>query len=134
MNKNVKTLPSGVRFARGTNSSKKKGKQQAQIVATIHLTPQNIPFRGLNGLECRKWWQDTPNDHAVKNNIRKAQVEWAIRMPVFCIREYEGFLETMIDAYNRFSKTSSFSYLEWDLVISFRAADFTRVFGIPKRA
>ena len=62
----------------------------------------------------------------MKNNIRRA-----IRMSIFCIPDYEGFLHTMIDTYDRFSRTNSFSYLGRDLVISYKATDFTRVFGIP---
>lgn len=37
----------------------------------------------------------------------------------------------MVDTYDWFSRTSLFSYLVQDLVIFFRAPDFTRVFGIP---
>ena len=55
-------------------------------------------------------------------------------MSIFCIPDYEGFLHTMIDTYDRFSRTNSFSYLGRDLVISYKAADFTRVFGIPEHA
>ena len=71
MNKGVKTLPSGIRVA-STSTSKKKRKSQAQVVAAIHLTLQNISFEGLNVIECKKWWQDTPETHTVKNSIRKA--------------------------------------------------------------
>ena len=38
----------------------------------------------------------------------------------------------MIDIDNGFSRTSSFSYLGRDLVISYKATYFTRVFGIPR--
>ena len=72
MNKNVQTLPSGVHVAEGMSLGKKKVKSQAQTTAIVHLTPQNIPFEGLNGLECRKLWQDAPDDHLVKASIRKA--------------------------------------------------------------
>ncbi len=51
-------------------------------------------------------------------------------MPIFCIRDYEGFLRLMIEMYNRLSRTSTFAYLGCNLVISFRLVDFTRVFGI----
>ena len=134
MNKNTKTLSSGVRVAGGTNagSSKKKMKQAKQL--TDFPTMQTITFEGLNGAECRKWWQETPDNHHVKASIRKAQVEWVVQMPVFCIREYEGFLRIMIETYDRFSQTSTFEYLGCNLIVSFKPADFTRVFGIPGHA
>ena len=59
-------------------------------------------------------------------------MEWAIRMPFFCIQEYEGFLRAMIETYGRGSRKSTFQYLGKDLVVSFKAANFTRVFGIPR--
>lgn len=65
-------------------------------------TTQNVAIEGLNGAECWKWWQETLDNHHVKANIRKAQVEWVIQMPVFCIRDYEGFLCIMIEMYDRF--------------------------------
>ena len=49
----------------------------------------------------------------------------------FCIREYEGCLCAMIKTYGRASRKSTFQYLDRDMVVSFKAADFTRVFGIP---
>ena len=51
-------------------------------------------------------------------------------MTDFCIQDYEGFLRTMIKTYGRASRKSTFPYLGRDLVVSFKAADFTRVFGI----
>ena len=100
----------------------------------VHLTPQNIAFEGLNGMECRKWWNESLDDHLVKASIRRAQVEWAIQMPVFCIRHFEGVLHTMLGAYDRHSRRSSFPYLGQDLVISFQPANFTKVFDIPGSA
>ena len=66
----------------------------------------------------------------VKASIRKAQVEWVVQMPVFCIRDYEGFLRIMIETYDRFSRSSTFKYLGCKLIVSFRRADFTWVFSI----
>ena len=130
MNKNMKTLPFGIHVAGGTStgSSKKKVKQTEQLTDLPMV--QTITFEGLNGAECRKWWQETPDNHQVKASIRKAQVEWVVQMPVFCIRDYEGFLLIMIETYDRFSRTSTFEYLGCNLVVSFKSADFTRVFGI----
>ena len=51
-------------------------------------------------------------------------------MLVFCIRDFEGVLRTMIEAYDRHSHKSLVPYLGYDLVISFWPTDFTRVFGI----
>lgn len=95
------------------------------------MTPQNITFEGLNGSECQKWWQDTPDNDLVKQNLHKAQVEWAVRMPVFPIREYEGALRFMVDTFERHTCTNTFEYLRRDVTISFKAGDFTGVFGIP---
>ena len=62
MNKNAKTLPSGIRVAGGTyagsssaGANKKKTKQTKPPgeLPTI----QSITFEGLSGAECRKWWQ-----------------------------------------------------------------------------
>ena len=90
MNRNVKTLPSRVRVVGGTSMgpSKKKGNKPAQSAAMDNPTVQNVSFEGLNGAECNKWWQETPDNHLVKASIRKAQVEWVIQMHVFCIRDY----------------------------------------------
>jgi hypothetical protein len=116
MTKGMRTLPSGIKVA--GMSSKKKGKAQVQAQApAAPVTPQNISFEGLNGAECRKWWQENPDTHQAKASMRRAQVEWAVKMPVFCIREYEGFLRTMIEAYDRFSRTSTFSYLGRNVVV-----------------
>ena len=113
----------------GTSSSKQKHKTTAP--AAIEIMPQTLQFEGLSGIDCRKWWQETPNDHAVKASIKRAQVEWAIWMPVFCIRDYEDFLHTMIETYGKSSQWSTFECLDKDLVVSFKVVDFTRVFGIP---
>lgn len=37
----------------------------------------------------------------------------------------------MIETYDRFSRSRTFSYLERDVVVLYKAADSTRVFGIP---
>ena len=55
-------------------------------------------------------------------------------MPVFCIRDYEGFLRIMIETYDRFSRSSTFKYLGCKLTVSFKPANFTRVFGVPGHA
>ena len=112
----------------GLSSSKEKC--MATTPKKAEATPQTIQFEGLSGMDCQKWWQETPDDHPIKASIKRAQVEWAIRMPVFCIRDYEGCLRAMIETYGRASRRSTFQYLDRDLVVSFKAADFTRVFGI----
>ena len=53
-------------------------------------------------------------------------------MPLFYIRDFEGVLRPMIEAYDRHSRKCSIPYLGYDIVVSFRPADFTRVFGIPR--
>lgn len=57
-------------------------------------------------------------------------MEWAIQMSVFCIKDFEGVLLTMIEACDRHSHKSSVPYLGYDIVISFWPTDFTRVFFI----
>ena len=41
-------------------------------------------------------------------------------------------MRTMIETYDRVSRTNSFPYLGRDLVVSYKAADFTRGFSIPR--
>ena len=115
---------------RNEGSRTNKEKRTATAPAA-EVTPQTIQSERLSGMDCRKWWQEIPDDHPIKASIKRAQVEWAIRMPVFCIREYEGCLRAMIETYDRTSQRSTFQYLGRDLVVSFKAANFTRVFGIP---
>ena len=73
MNKNAKTLPSGICVGgtyAGSNSagaSKKKAKQTKE--PTKLPTVQSITFEGLNGAECWKWWQETLDNHQVKASI-----------------------------------------------------------------
>ena len=83
--KGMKMLSAGNRSGGTSSSNKKKGKAQAHAPTTTEITPQNIAFEELSEMECKKWWQENPNSHAVKASIRRAQVEWAIRMLVFCI-------------------------------------------------
>ena len=117
--KGRKISPTGNRSGGTSSSSKQKGKSQGHALVTTEITPQNIAFEGLSSMKCRKILTG------------RAKVEWAIRMLIFCICNYEGFLCTMIEAYDRASRRSSFPYLERDLVVSFKAADFIRVFDIP---
>ena len=70
----------------------------------------------------------------VKASIRKSQVEWAIRMPLFCIQDFESVLRSMIEAYDRHSRRCSIPYLGHNIMVSFRPTDFARVFGIPGTA
>ena len=74
ISKNVQVVPSGMWVAGDIG----KKKARAQLVATTHLTPQNVTFEGLNGLECRKWWQETSNDHFVKESIQRGTGEMGV--------------------------------------------------------
>ena len=76
-------------------------------------------------MDLLKWWQETPDDHPIKASIRRAQVEWAIQMPTFCIRDNEGCLRAMIETYGKTYQRSTIQYLGRDLVVSFKATDFT---------
>jgi hypothetical protein len=104
---------------------------QSQGHRKVCIDSINISIRdpaynnSLNGAECRKWWQVSSDTHTTKASMRRAQVEWAIKMLVFCIGDYEGFLRTIIETYDRFSRTSTFSYLGRAVVVSYKAADFT---------
>ena len=66
---------------------KDNGKQRAKVQnqPNVQTTPQNVAFEGLNGLDCRKWWNENPDTHLVEASIQKAQLECAIRMPLFYI-------------------------------------------------
>lgn len=52
-------------------------------------------------------------------------------MPVFPIKKFEVPLRMMVDMFDATSKMSTFDYGDHRLKVSFIAADFTRVFGIP---
>lgn len=60
---------------------KRKTKGAAQ---KEEVTLQNITFKGLNCMECRTWWQETSENHTIKENLRWMQV------PVFSIQDFEG--------------------------------------------
>ena len=100
MNQNVQAGPSQAQ-PRGKDKGKHREKLQNQ--QDVQITPQTVVFEGPNGGDCRKWWEEHPDTHLVKASIRKAQVEWAIRMPLFCIGDFEGVLRSMIEAYDRHS-------------------------------
>ena len=79
MEKNARVLASGIRVVGSSSSSSKKQKVKEELT---HLTVQ---FEGLNGSECRKWWQETPEVDQIKQILIRAQVHWAIQLPIFSI-------------------------------------------------
>ena len=73
----------------------------------------------------------TPETDQIKQILIRAQVHWAIQLPIFSIRVFEPVLRTMIKTYSAQSSTSTFMYKEHQMTVSFKPRDFTRVFGIP---
>ena len=127
MEKNATVLASKVRVVGPTASSSKKQKVKADL---SHLTVQ---FEGLNDSEYWKWWQETVDTKVIKQTLVRAQVHWAIQLPVFSIRLFELILRTMIETYNKNNRTSTFFYKKHRMTISFKWRDFSRVFGIPSQ-
>ena len=55
--------------------------QQQEVRAEItHLTAQ---IEGLNGSECRKWWQETLDADLIKWILIRAQVRWPFSFQFF---------------------------------------------------
>lgn len=135
--KAVRILPSGVKVKGGmANNSKSKGKKvqpkvQQQMAAKNDVTMDTITFEGLTRTNCRKWWNETPHDEPMKTQLRQAQVQWAIQMPIFCIKDFEVVLWAMIGAYDPHRRQSVFDYEHRQITVSFASTRFTRVFGIP---
>lgn len=134
--KKVKVLPSGVQVtgkmevtSKGKNKTMGRGKavQKEQVMHGI------VAFEGLNGLECRKWWQETPVTDEVKKLLRNAGVHWAIQMPLFPIKNFKPTLRIMVNIFDRHTRKSTFQYRKHLVTVSFTPADFTRVFGILGR-
>ena len=72
MEKNSRVLASGIQVVGPSGSSSKKQKVREELT---HLAVQ---FEGLNGSECRRWWQETPEVGQIKKILIRAQVYWAI--------------------------------------------------------
>ena len=83
MEKNSRVLESGVRVAGPSGSSTKKQKVREE------LTYLTVQFEGLNGSECQRWWQETPEADQIKKILVRAQVHWAMQLPIFSIRVFE---------------------------------------------
>ena len=94
MEKNSRVLASGIRVAGPSGSGAKKQKAKEELT---HLTVQ---FEGLNGSECRRWWQQTPEANQIKQILIRAQVHWAIQLSIFSIQVFEPVLCTMIKTYS----------------------------------
>ena len=54
-------------------------------------------------------------------------------MPFFCIRDYDGALQMLVDSFDRHAYMSNFEHLGYNLKITFSKEKFMRVFGIPGR-
>ena len=66
LSQNAQAGPSEAR-PRGKDKGKQRAKVQNQL--DVQITSQNVAFKGLNGLECRKWWNENPDDHLVIASI-----------------------------------------------------------------
>ncbi len=65
--------------------------------------------------------------------LKKFEVHWAIQMPIFAIKDYEGFLHIMLETFDKHSRMTTVWYHKRNLTISFKAIEFTRVFGVLGR-
>ncbi|XP_057855203.2 uncharacterized protein LOC131064892 [Cryptomeria japonica] len=93
----------------------------------------NVAFESMTGSECRNWWEETPLDHVTKDSLRRAQVDHAIQMPTFNIKEFEPILRTMVSGYNPQERASVIQFQGCTVRVSFKPEDFRRVFGIPEK-
>ena len=69
MNQDVLAGPSQVR-PKGKDKGEHRAKVQNQ--PDVYTTPRTVVFEGLNGWDCRKWWDEHSDTHLVKASIRKA--------------------------------------------------------------
>lgn len=74
------------------------------------VTVESLAFESVTGSECRSWWDETPPDHALKNSLRKAEVDHAIQMPTFNIKYFEPVLRTMVAGYDSRKQKSIIEY------------------------
>ena len=106
MKKNSRVLASRICVAGPSGPSTRKQKMREELT---HLT---IQFEGLNGIECRRWWQETLEADPIKQTLIRAQVHWAIQLPLFSIRVFEPVLHTMIKTFSPDNRVSTFMYKE----------------------
>lgn len=97
------------------------------------LTTANVAFESVTGSECRTWWEENPPDHVMKESLKKAQVDHAMQMPIFNIKEFEPVLWTMVSGYNPHERASVIQFQGHTVQVSFKAEDFRHVFGIPDK-
>lgn len=94
---------------------------------------ENVAFESVTGSECRTWWEETFPDHVIKDSLRKAQVDHAIQMPTFNIKDFEPVLWTMVSRYNPQERASIIQFQGCTIRVSFKPEDFKRVFGVPEK-
>lgn len=68
-----------------------------------------------------------------KDSLRKAQVDHAIQMPTFSIKDFEPILRTMVPGYNPQERASVIQFQGCTVRVSFKLEDFRMVFGILER-
>lgn len=70
------------------------------------ITAENVAFESVTGSECRTWWEETSPDHVIKESLRETQVDHAIQMSTFNIKDFEPVLWTMVCRDNRQGRAS----------------------------
>lgn len=68
-----------------------------------------------------------------KESVRRAQVDHAIQMPTFNIKEFEPVLRTMVLGYNPQERALVIQFQGHTVQVSFKPKDFRQVFGILEK-
>lgn len=76
--KKVKILSSGVQVV-GKMDTISKGRKRithkGKALQNQQVMHKNVAFEALNGLECKKRWQETLDTHEVRNFLRSAECQ-----------------------------------------------------------
>lgn len=81
------------------------------------VTPKNIAWKSLSGMECRSWWLSTPDTHILKKALERAQVDKMAQLPFFNVMEFERYLCQMLTNYNRHMNKSTINYGGYEITI-----------------
>lgn len=92
---------------------------------------QSLTWEGLNGSNCKTWWEETKDTNIIKMNLKRAGVDHILTMLVFSIKEFEHVLKGMVAGYDQHTHRSMVQYGGCHLTISYSAPEFARIFGIP---
>ena len=56
-----------------------------------HVTYQTVTFEGLNGLECWKWWQETPEKELGENILMECCSSLGDSDPSISYLKFQGY-------------------------------------------